>query len=128
MKVTEIVVGAARTFNHPYENYSNLKPSVTLKATVSDGEDADKCVQDLQAKAEKLVEEHKHHLLHELERLERLTQTQQQVSNLEAEIKRAQQQLEAMRQNYPEAFQTALPMPQPEEGSERTPWESEEER
>ena len=38
MKITEIVVSAGRTFNHPYENFSNLRPQVTLKATPDEGE------------------------------------------------------------------------------------------
>ncbi len=39
MVVTEIVVSAGRTFNHPYEQFSILKPSVTLKARIDEGED-----------------------------------------------------------------------------------------
>jgi hypothetical protein len=51
MKVTEIIVSAGRTFNHPYEDYSNLKPQVTLKATVDDGENFEDAVKELQRKA-----------------------------------------------------------------------------
>ena len=40
MKITNIVVRAGRTFNHPHESYSNLKPEVELTATLDEGDDA----------------------------------------------------------------------------------------
>ncbi len=63
MQVTEIIVGTGRTFNHPYETYSNLKPSLTLKATLDPGESEEQAVRVLQAKAERLIDEHKANLL-----------------------------------------------------------------
>lgn len=31
MKVIEIIVSAGRTFNHPNESYSNLRPQVSVR-------------------------------------------------------------------------------------------------
>ena len=63
MKVEEITVHAGRTFKHPYEQYSNSKPGVSMRAVLEDGEDVDVAVKKLQAKAESLVEDHKRNLL-----------------------------------------------------------------
>ena len=55
MQITEITVHAGRTFNHPYESYSNLRPSLTLRAILTDGEDHLAATKALQAQAEGLV-------------------------------------------------------------------------
>ena len=39
-KITEITVSAGRTFNHPHESFSNLKPHVALKVEVLPREEA----------------------------------------------------------------------------------------
>lgn len=59
MKVTQVEVSAGRTFNHPYESYSNYRPSVTLTATLDDSEDVAEATRKLQAQAEALAEEQK---------------------------------------------------------------------
>ena len=63
MIIYEIIVSAGRTFNDPYKQFSNYRPSVTLKATVTDAEDKSAAVFDLQTKAENLVESHKKRIL-----------------------------------------------------------------
>ena len=100
MQVTEIVVNAGRTFNHPYEDYSNLRPSVTLKATLNKNDDPDKAVQELQAKAEKLVEDHKQNMLESLDELHHLTLAQREMQNLEDSLKRAQERLGELREKH----------------------------
>jgi hypothetical protein len=102
MKITEIIVNAGRTFNHPYEQYSNLKPGVTLKATVEDGEDPAAVVRELQHRAEGWIEDHKHGLLKSIEELYQLTQRQQEVRGLQAELRRAQDRLDRIRSENPE--------------------------
>lgn len=97
MKVTEIVVSAGRTFNHPYESYSNLKPQVTIKATIENGEDFETEVNVLQAKAERLVEDHKAALLTNLEEIHNLTERQREIASLEDGLKRTQARLDALR-------------------------------
>lgn len=72
MKVTEIVVSAGRTFNHPHEQFSNLRPEVTLKASLDEADNPDECVKALQARAEQIIEDHKTHMLASLQQLYRL--------------------------------------------------------
>lgn len=103
MKITEIVVSAGRTFNHPYESYSNMKPQVTVKATVDDGEDLFTVTKDLQAKAESLVEDHKTHLLNSLRELENMRMRDQKIAQLEKLIRTSQGELEDMRKGLPAA-------------------------
>lgn len=63
MQIIEITVGAHTGFNHPYEQYSNFKPSVTLKATLSPHEDATTATKVLQLKAQDLVDSEKARIL-----------------------------------------------------------------
>jgi hypothetical protein len=97
MKVTEITVTAGRTFNHPHESYSNLRPSVTMKATLDDGEHTDSAIKALQAKAEQLVEDHKANLLSSLEEVYEQNEIDGQIDDLERQLTSAQQRLEALR-------------------------------
>jgi hypothetical protein len=101
MKITEIVVAAGRTFNHPHETYSNLRPMVTLKATVEDGDDATVATRQLQQQAEGLVEDHKQQLLRSLEELHQMTERQSEVRGLQVELDRAQRRLEEIRKENP---------------------------
>jgi hypothetical protein len=102
MEVTEITVSAGRTFNHPYETYSNLRPGVTVKAIIAPGEDPTKAINDLQALAEKTVEDHKQALLHSLEELHYLTEAQRDMTTLAEQITRSQVRLEEIRKNHPQ--------------------------
>ena len=98
MKITEIIVGAGRTFPHPYEDYSNLRPQLTIKAEINgDESDIEKHVKELQAQAEKLIEDHKNHMLQSLSYLYHLAEYEQRVESLEDNIKRYQQELEDLR-------------------------------
>lgn len=99
MKVTEIRVIAGRTFNHPHESYSNLRPEVALTATLDNGEDPDAAAKALQAKAESLVEDHKQHLLDSLEQIEQLRLREREVSSLERQITAAQHRLQQLREH-----------------------------
>lgn len=102
MKVQEIVVSAGRTFNHPYESYSNLRPHVQLRATLEDGEDFKEAVQTLQNAAEGLVEDHKQNMLASIERLENMSRQQQEMQGLEATLKKAQERINEIRGKYPQ--------------------------
>ena len=101
MEITEITVSAGRTFNHPYETYSNLRPNVTIKANLAPGEDAQKVIKDLQALAEKSVEDHKQGLLRSLEELNNLTERQREMTTLADQLTRNQRRLEEIRKEYP---------------------------
>jgi chromosome segregation ATPase len=86
MKITEIVVSAGRTFNHPYENFSNLRPQVTLKATLDEGDDPHAAAKELQGKAEKLVEDHKQNMLQTLRELHHLSMAKQEMYDVERKL------------------------------------------
>jgi hypothetical protein len=107
MKVTEIQVSAGRTFNHPYESFSNLRPSVTVKASLEDSDDPTETINKLQALAEKTVEDHKQALLHSLEELHYLSEAQRDMTTLAEQITRSQQRLEEIRKAHP---QLSLPI------------------
>lgn len=97
MRVTEITISAGRTFGHPYEQYSNLKPQVTVKAALADGEDWTEAIKALQAKVEMIIEDHKRIMLKQLEELESLRVRQREVANLERTIRQAQENLDRLR-------------------------------
>ncbi len=101
MKINSITVTAARTFNHPHEQYSNLRPEVSMTATLDDGEDAHMAARDLQQRAEGLVEDHKRSLLNSIEELHQLTERQAEVRGLQQELQRAQKRLEEIRTENP---------------------------
>lgn len=111
MIINRIVVTAGRTFNHPHEQFSNLRPTVQLDATLTDGEDAGKAARELQQKAEGLVEDHKQGLLRSIEELYQLSERQAEVRGLERELRRAQDRLEEIRKQNPTL---ALAQGQPE--------------
>ena len=102
MTIKEITVTAGRTFNHPHEQYSNLRPSVTMVASLGESEDAAKAAQDLQARAEQLVEDHKQSLLNSIEELYQLTTRQAEMRGLQKELMRAQDRLAEIRKEHPQ--------------------------
>lgn len=106
MQISRIVVVAGRTFNHPHEQYSNLRPSVTMEATLAPDEDPAKATRELQSKAEGLVEDHKQQLLKSLEELYQLTERQSEMRGLQRELERAQGRLNALRTEHPELLLT----------------------
>lgn len=101
MEVVSITVSAGRTFNHPYEQYSNLRPNVTITANLAAGEDPEKAVRELQAMAEKSVEDHKQGLLQSLEDLHDLTERQREMTTLAEQLTRAQRRLDEIRKQHP---------------------------
>lgn len=102
MKITIITITAGRTFNHPYEQYSNLRPEVTMTATLNEGEDATKAAQQLQARAEQLVEDHKQGLLKSIEELHALTNQQAEMAGLQNQLTLAQSRLDEIRKAHPQ--------------------------
>ena len=102
MKITEIVVSAGRTFNHPYENFSNLRPQVTLKATPDEGESPLACAKELQGKAEKLVEDHKQNMLQTPRELHHLSMAKQEVYYVERKLADLNARLKGLREDNPQ--------------------------
>lgn len=101
MKVNKITVTAGRTFSHPYEQYSNLRPEVTMEATIDDGESAADATRHLQSQAEGLVEDHKNSLLKSIEELHRLTETQSELRGLQRQLEAAQSRINDIRTENP---------------------------
>lgn len=97
MRVTEITVTAGRTFNHPYESYSNLRPEVTLRATLFDGDDDTACTRELQARAERLVEDHKAGMLESLAAINDMSIRRARIADLERLLSRSQSELDSLR-------------------------------
>lgn len=102
MTIKTITVHAGRTFNHPHEQYSNLRPEVTLVADLTPEDDAEAATRILQSKAEGLVEDHKQGLLKSLEELYQLTERQQEMRGLQKELQRTQERLEEIRRENPQ--------------------------
>lgn len=102
MKVSEITVHAGRTFSHPHESYSNLKPQVTVRATLEDGEDWQAAIKSLQAQAESLVEDHKQTMLRSLEELQQMSRRQAEAQSLERTIRDSQERLDRLRAALPD--------------------------
>jgi hypothetical protein len=101
MTINEITVTAARTFNHPHEQYSNLRPEVVLRAKLAPGEDAGMATKQLQAVAEGLVEDHKHGMLRSIEELHQLSERQAEVRGLQQQLERTQKRLTEIRAENP---------------------------
>lgn len=103
MKIERITVSAGRTFNHPYESYSNLKPAVTLEATLGDADNPDERVDELQQAAEGMVERHKDRLLGQLEEIEKGHQALAMASLLEKQLEMAEKQIATMKEQLERA-------------------------
>ena len=102
MKINTITVTAGRTFNHPHEQYSNLRPEVTMTATLEDGEDPHVATRDLQQRAEGLVEDHKNGLLKSIEELYQMTERQSEMRGLQQQLNSAQKRLSEIRAEHPD--------------------------
>jgi hypothetical protein len=101
MKVTNIIVRAGRTFNHPHEQYSNLKPEVELRAELAEGDNPAECAKALQAQAEGLVEDHKQGLLKSINELYEMTEKQTEMIGLQRQLTQAQSRLDEIRRQHP---------------------------
>jgi hypothetical protein len=58
MKITEITVHVGRVIPHPLYSYSNLKPGMSFKATICEGEDPYVLMAALHKHAERMLEGH----------------------------------------------------------------------
>lgn len=103
MEIKRITVSAGRTFNHPHEQYSNLKPFITLEADLEPGEDAVKAAKDLQRAAEQLVEDHKQNLLQSIEAAHEAGEAMERMKGLASSLADAQRELDTLRKQFPQA-------------------------
>lgn len=107
MKITNITVHAERCFNHPYESYSNLRPHVSLSASIEESDDPIAAAKELQHHAETLVEDHKRAMLKSIEELEQMRRSQAELQELGRLMSRQQQRIDELRRQHPEL--TTLP-------------------
>ena len=101
MKITEVIVSAGRTVQHPVESYANLKPFVTLKAALDEGDDYEQITKDLQAKAEGLVEDHANSLKKHLRDMHYLSEKQRELARLEDSLSATQKRIAEVRSEMP---------------------------
>lgn len=102
MNVIQISVSAGRTFNHPHEDYSNLRPEVTMTATLTPADDYEKSIKTLQEQAETLVEGHKQAMLKSIDELHQYAQAKDRVQRLQSTIRAARQELDYTAKRYPQ--------------------------
>ena len=86
MKITEIIVHEGRGYNHPFEQYSNFKQGVTLKASITEEYDLKDCVKRLQEKATVEIEAIKNRTLDSVNKIKSLEDAKRQI---EIELERA---------------------------------------
>ncbi len=102
IQIQEITVTAARTFNHPHEQYSNLRPEVTIRATLGPDDDATAAVKAMQAQAEGLVEDHKRNMLQSINELYEMSQEQAELKGLQKQLTGAQARIDEIRAKHPQ--------------------------
>jgi predicted nucleic acid-binding Zn-ribbon protein len=85
-RIIEITASSGTSFNHPYESYSNFKPSITLKAVVGEHEDPIYCIQNLQRQAHDFVTAEKDRIMMELERENEIERCNQTIESVTREI------------------------------------------
>lgn len=108
MQITEITASAGRVFNHPHEDYSNLRPHVTLKAVLVDGDDPIACMKTLQQQAEQLVEDQKANMLKALEDIYQIGEAKTRMIGLAHQLKEAQDEIDSLRKQWPGLTQPQL--------------------
>jgi hypothetical protein len=105
IEIVEITVGAGTGFNHPYEQFSNFKPSVTLRAKIDGGPDVpvEEAVRQLQLAADRLVNAEKERILAALEREEGIDRARDAVSLSRYRVANAKADLQNTRKLVDEA-------------------------
>lgn len=86
MKIIEVIAGAASAFNHPYEQYANFKPSITLKALVEDGEDPIEAGRKLQVTAQQMIDQERQRIEADLEREQNIQRAEHEVKRWESVV------------------------------------------
>lgn len=101
MKIHRIIVTAARTVNDPFERFENIRPEITIEAEPAEGEDWRVCVEDLQAVAEGMLNDHLEHMVvarTAIANNERLTLVQKRILDFASVIRTDQKALKKERE------------------------------
>ena len=85
MVILEMTIHEGRTYNHPFESYSNFKQGVEIKASLSENENPEREGKLLQERASLLMDEIKNKTLQSLVKLNSLEEAKRQI---EIEISR----------------------------------------
>jgi len=85
MVILEMTIHEGRTYNHPFEAYSNFKQGVSVKASLSENENPEREGKLLQERASLLMAEIKNKTLQSLVKLNSLEEAKRQI---EIEISR----------------------------------------
>lgn len=94
MQISQIQVSAGRTFNHPYEQYSNFRPGITIVANLSEKDNPEQCAQELQRQAETFAEQQKQTILKDIEELRLIEKNMTRKAKLELQLQEIQHELE----------------------------------
>lgn len=86
MKITKIIASAGVTFNHPYIQFSNFRPAITLEATLGDHEDATASAMRLLAQARACVDVERENILDECKKIHDISQAEDRIRYLTREI------------------------------------------
>jgi len=109
MQITEVTVTVGRTIPHPTENYANIRLEVGFRATLGqDDAPADKCVADLHAQAESLVEKRLGLTLDGLSALKEIRRADARIAELEIELERKNADLNTLRKERESALKPRL--------------------
>lgn len=99
MKIDHVHVSAGRTFNHPFEQYSNFRCDVQLQGRVEEGEDPIEATHALQATVEKIAEDHKQDLLKNIRKLQEIARANEEISELERRTDMALNRIKELRRS-----------------------------
>ena len=99
MQIREVRVSAGRTLQHPCQTYANLRPEVSLIASLDAGEDAIDATRRLQRQAEQLVEEHAMVLCASLTEREVAKREEQELGRLKQSLTDNQERIAELRMN-----------------------------
>ena len=108
MIVTQITIRAGRTFNHPHEQFSNLRCDVEATATVAENESAADAIKLLQSRLEEAVEEHKNKMLTDIRFLKQKAELEKSIAKAEREIQEREQYLKSMREHRDNMTESTL--------------------
>lgn len=98
MKIIQITVSAGRVLPHPTEQFSNLRPSLSYTAIVEADDDPMEKTRELQALAERAIEEHKAALMVNIREIQERAELETEIAHWEKQAEKAEVELEHLRE------------------------------
>lgn len=100
-EIVEITVGAGTGFNHPFEQYSNFKPSLTLRARVEGGPDIplEEAVRQIQQAAHDLVMAEKARILRDIRRDDQISRDTRSLASLRRHLEQQEKDQASLPEN-----------------------------